>query len=76
MKVIKYPVWLSIEEVKEVKAFLTIIKEPLEKQAKKTKIPKLKRDGEEAVKKLNNLISKFNETEVINDEMFCTEETE
>lgn len=76
MRVIKYPVWLTIEEVKEVKAFLTIVKEPLEKQLKKTKIPKLKRDGYEAVHKLNNLIFKFNETEVVKDEMFVTEETE
>lgn len=76
MKVIKYPVWLTSDEAKDVETFLTVVKEPLEKQLKKCKIPKIKRDGQIAVDKLNKLIRKFKEIEVINYEMFCTEETE
>lgn len=76
MRVIKYPVWLTVEEAKDVETFLTVVKEPLEKQIKKCKIPKIKKDGQIAVDKLNNLINKFKETEVINNEMFCTEEAE
>lgn len=74
MRIVKYPVWLTIQEAKEVEAFLIVVKEPLEKNLKKCKIPKLKKDGLEAVEKLNNLIEKFKEKEVIQNEMFITEE--
>ena len=57
MMIKKYPVWVTVEQAKDIETFLTLLREPIQKNLKKCKLPKVKRDCEIAVNKLNYLMT-------------------
>ena len=74
MMIKKYPVWVTVEQANDIETFLTLLREPIQKNLKKCKLPKVKKDCEIAVNKLNYLIELFEESNVIDEEFFITEE--